>query len=95
MTFLGAGFAAPRWSRVHLHPYTNILKTFSFLFSRRWTKWYGGLSDLVGGQRTKAYFLWTETYFTDMDHTSSNIISRDWYVLVRGVMSENIFPATT
>jgi hypothetical protein len=48
---------------------TNILKTFSFLFSRRWAKRYGGLSDLVGGQRTKAYFRWTKTYFaTATDH---------------------------
>jgi hypothetical protein len=57
---------------------TNILKTLSFLFSRRWAKRYGGLSDLVGGQRTKTYFWWMETYFTTAtDHASSNIISRD------------------
>jgi hypothetical protein len=46
---------------------------------------FGGRAKLIKKSRTKTYFWWIESVLaTAMDHTSSNIISRDIYLLRNG-----------
>jgi hypothetical protein len=49
------------------------------MFFRAWvagfSAWYE--ENVSASQEKKAYLNWLKAYFTDTDHTSSNIISRD------------------
>jgi hypothetical protein len=55
--------SAAGWPLYHDHFCVagKLLEMFYFLICGRWVKRYGGLSDLVGGHRAKAYFSWIES----------------------------------